>query len=197
MTITITRNSSFHFVRHGVTEQNFRGLRCGGDLDVPLTDVGCDQAYLLAKQLAKMGITPGLILCGSLMRARQTALIMSGVLGGVEMQVNALLDERRLGQWNNQPIADPEPALKRGETPPGGESEAEFSARVARGLQDIVPLLARTPLLVSSKGVGRILNTILGGEGRLQVSNGEVVEFHLAPGTGSAPVLDLRRPHQV
>lgn len=197
MTITLSQASSFHFVRHGVTEQNFRGLRCGGDLDVPLTDVGCDQAYLLAKQLAKMGIKPGLILCGSLMRARQTALIMSGVLGGVELQGNPLLDERRLGQWNNQPIADTEPALKRGETPPGGESEAEFSARVARGLEAVMSVLPRSPLVVSSKGVGRILNTILGGEGRLQVSNGEVVEFHLVPGASGAPVLELRRPHQV
>lgn len=32
---------SFHFVHHGVTELNFRGLRCGGDLDVPLADIGC------------------------------------------------------------------------------------------------------------------------------------------------------------
>ncbi len=40
---------NFYFVRHGVTDLNFRGLRCGGDLDVPLTDIGCDQAFMLAK----------------------------------------------------------------------------------------------------------------------------------------------------
>jgi probable phosphoglycerate mutase len=51
MTYQADRPFTLYFVRHGVTEPNFRGYRCGGDLDLPLMDIGCDQAYLLAKQI--------------------------------------------------------------------------------------------------------------------------------------------------
>jgi probable phosphoglycerate mutase len=185
------------FVRHGVTEPNFKGLRCGGDLDVPLLDIGLDQAYLLAKQIRAMDAGIGVIACGSLVRTRQTALIISGVLGGVPVEVEPLLNERHLGDWNNRPIAETEEALKRKETPPGGESEAQFTERVGRALANLAPLLARRPLLVSSKGVGRILNGLLGGEGRLQVGNGEIVEFDVRRDAAGRFALDVSRPHQV
>ena len=57
------------------------------------------------------------------------------------------------------------------------------------------PARARRPLLVSSKGVGRVLNGLLGGQGRMQVGNGEIVEFSVAPGTG-ASALRVSRPAQ-
>ena len=62
-------------------------------------------------------------------------------------------------------------------TPPGGESEDEFTSRIELALERIRPHLEKRPLLVSSKGVGRILNHILGGTGRMNVANGEIVEF--------------------
>ena len=70
------RPFTLYFVRHGVTEPNFRGFRCGGDLDIPLMDIGCDQAYLLAKQIEKMNLGIGVIVAcnvvavGSLRRPR-------------------------------------------------------------------------------------------------------------------------------
>jgi len=197
MTYRPEKPFTLFFVRHGVTEPNFKGLRCGGDLDVPLLDIGLDQAYLLAKQIRAMDVGIGVIACGSLVRTRQTALIISGVLGGVGVEVEPLLNERHLGDWNNRPIAETEEALKRKETPPGGESEAQFSERVARALTNLAPLLARRPLLVSSKGVGRILNDLLGGEGRLQVGNGEIVEFDVRRDASGRLALDVSRPHQV
>ena len=56
--------------------------------------------------------------------------------------------------------------------------------------------LERRPLIVSSRGVGRILNTLLGGEGRMQIGNGEIVEFEVARDQG-ATVLHVARPHQL
>ena len=70
MSYCFHRPFNFYFVRHGVTELNFHGLRCGGDLDVPLTDIGCDQAFLLAKQIQKMNLGIDRIRCGSLIRVR-------------------------------------------------------------------------------------------------------------------------------
>lgn len=197
MTYRPDRPFTLFFVRHGVTEPNFRGLRCGGDLDVPLLDIGLDQAYLLAKQIRAMDLAIGAIACGSLVRTRQTALIISGVLGGLGVEVEPLLNERHLGSWNNRPIAETEEALKRKETPPGGESEAQFTERVAGALERLAPLLERRPLLVSSKGVGRILNDLLGGEGRLQVGNGEIVAFDMRRDASGRLAVAVSRPHQV
>ena len=189
------RPFTLFFVRHGITEPNFRGFRCGGDLDIPMMDIGCDQAYLLAKQIDKMNLRIGVIVAGSLIRTRQTASIISGVLGTVPVEIEPLLNERKLGQWNNKPIADTEDMLKRRVTPPGGESDEQFESRIALAFEHLRPSLERRPLLVSSKGVGRVLNNLLGGTERMSVGNGEIVEFSVAPHAGQ-PSLRVTRPHQ-
>jgi probable phosphoglycerate mutase len=195
MTYQADRPFTIYFVRHGITEPNFRGFRCGGDLDLPMMDIGCDQAYLLAKQIEKMNLRIGVIIAGSLIRTRQTASILSGVLGNVPVELEPLLNERRLGQWNNRPIAETEDMLKRGVTPPGGESEEQFNARVALALENLRPHLDRRPLIVSSKGVGRVMNSLLGGTGRMQVGNGEIVEFAVHRREGQNK-LQVVRPQQ-
>ena len=195
MTYQADRPFTLYFVRHGITEPNFRGFRCGGDLDLPMMDIGCDQAYLLAKQIEKMDLRIGVIIAGSLIRTRQTASIISGVLGTVPVEIEPLVNERRLGQWNNRPIADTEEQLARKVTPPGGESEEEFTARIARALDNLRPHFERRPLLVSSKGVGRVLNNLLGGQERMTVGNGEIVEFAVASAAGQV-ALRVSRPHQ-
>ena len=139
MTYQADRPFTLYFVRHGITEPNFRGFRCGGDLDIPMMDIGCDQAYLLAKQIDKMNLHIGVIVAGSLLRTRQTASIIAGVLGDVPLIIEPLLNERRLGEWNNRPIADTEELLARKVTPPGGESEDEFTARVSEALEHVRP----------------------------------------------------------
>ena len=195
MSYTADRPFSLFFVRHGVTEPNFRGFRCGGDLDLPLMDIGCDQAYLLAKQMEKMNLHIGVIVTGSLIRTRQTASIISGVLGNIPIEVEPLINERHLGQWNNRPIGETEELLAAKVTPPGGESEEEFTARVTKALERMRPYMDRRPLLVSSKGVGRVLNALLGGSGRMNIGNGEIVEFAVAR-TSAGPALRVARPHQ-
>jgi len=189
------RPFTLFFVRHGVTEPNFRGFRCGGDFDIPLMDIGCDQAYLLAKQIEKMNLRIGVIVTGSLIRTRQTASIISGVLGNTPVEIDPLFNERRLGQWNNRPIAETEELLAAKVTPPGGEAEDDFQKRVTAAMDNLRPHLDRRPLLVSSKGVGRVLNGLLGGQGRMQVGNGEIVEFAVARDHGEQ-VLKVARPHQ-
>ena len=189
------RPFTLYFVRHGITEPNFRGFRCGGDLDLPMMDIGCDQAYLLAKQIDKMNLRIGVILTGSLVRTRQTASIISGVLGTVPVEIEPLLNERRLGQWNNRPIGETEDMLKRGVTPPGGESDEQFEARIALALDNMRHHFERRPLIVSSKGVGRVLNQLLGGTERMTVGNGEIVEFAVSQEAGQHE-LRVARPHQ-
>ncbi|MFZ3321747.1 MAG: histidine phosphatase family protein [Usitatibacter sp.] len=195
MTYLADRPFTLYFVRHGITEPNFRGFRCGGDLDLPMMDIGCDQAYLLAKQIERMNLRVGVIVAGSLIRTRQTASIISGVLGTVPIEIEPLFNERKLGLWNNKPIAETEDQLQRRVTPPGGESEEQFESRIALAFERLGPLLEKRPLVVSSKGVGRVLHNLLGGTERMTVGNGEIVEFAVAQHAGAA-ALRVTRPHQ-
>ena len=193
MSYQYQRPFNFFFVRHGVTDLNFRGLRCGGDIDVPLTDIGCDQSYMLAKQIKQMDLGIDRIRCGSLIRVRQTALIISGVLGGLPIDIDGDLNERAIGEWNRRPIAETEQLIAQKITPAGGESEDEFSARISTALAAISNQSAHRTLVVSSKGVGRLLNTLLNGEGRMQVANSELVEFAVAANAEGTPALTVRR----
>lgn len=175
------QSCTFYFVRHGATEPNLRGLRCGGDLDVALTELGREQAHTTAHRIRAMKIGVGLIVCSALTRARQTAAIVSGILGGVPIAIEPLLDERRLGEWNLRSVAATEDLLAQNLTPPGGESEQAFVARISAALEQFPKLLALNPLVVSSKGVGRVLNSLLGGGGRLNLANGEIVQLTMRP----------------
>jgi probable phosphoglycerate mutase len=170
---------ALYFVRHGATELNVRGLRCGGDLDVGLTDLGRRQAHETAARLRAMNLDVGLIVSSALERTRETAAIINATLGKVPMVIEPLLNERLLGQWNRTPHAQTELLLAQHMTPPGGESEDAFMRRIATALEQLLPSLPQVPLIVSSSGVGRALNTLTGGSGRLRLASGELARFEL------------------
>ncbi|OMH30300.1 histidine phosphatase family protein [Motiliproteus sp. MSK22-1] len=188
---------SFYFVRHAETKLNRQGLRCGGDVDVPLTETGCKQAFQLGEQIRKMDLDIGKVLTSPLIRTRQTALLISGVLEGVSIAESPLLKERLLGEWNKQPIIDTEPLLHDRQTPPGGESEAQFRLRMQRALEWFSSFLDQPQdqrlLLVGSKGVGRVLYSLLGGEERLLVGNAELLRFEVSRSEGNLRCLKVQR----
>ena len=168
------------FVRHGATQANVAGLRCGGDLDLPLTDLGCEQAHLAAQQIVRMQPPVGLIVTSDLQRTRETAAIIAGYLQDVAIAVEADFGERRLGEWNLRPIAETQALFEARCTPPGGESDDEFSDRIARALRRIKLQLPQRPLLVGSKGVARVMGELIGVPHRLELANGVVTEFDFA-----------------
>jgi 2,3-bisphosphoglycerate-dependent phosphoglycerate mutase len=172
-----------HFLRHGATEPNLAGLRCGGDLDVPLTDVGRRQAAQAALRIQELRLGVGVIVTSRLVRTRETAQIVSRVLHGVEVIVEPGFAERRLGQWNLRPVAETQAALAQGVTPPGGESNLEFVQRVHAALEALAPRLTQQPLLVGSRGIARVLRELVNqGEpgGRQDVGNGQLAHFDLS-----------------
>jgi len=168
------------FVRHGATAPNLAGLRCGGDLDVPLTAVGRAQAATVAQRIARLEPPVKLIVTSDLKRNRETADIIARSLPGVTMLVQPAFSERRLGEWNLRPIAETQAWLEARMTPPGGESDDEFTRRVADAVRKIKRQLAERPLLVGSKGVGRVLGELIGLRDRLDLGNAEVWEFDFA-----------------
>lgn len=168
------------FVRHGATAPNLAGLRCGGDLDVPLTHAGREQAHAAGRALARLEPAVGVIYTSSLVRNRETAAIVAEYLPRVRVAVEPAFGERRLGAWNLLPIAQTQSWLEARMTPPGGESDDEFLERIARAVRGIKQQLAERPLLVGSKGVARILGELVGLDGRLELDNGAIWEFDFA-----------------
>ena len=168
------------FVRHGATAPNMAGLRCGGDLDVPLTALGRQQAAAAARQVAELEPPVGLIVTSDLVRTRETAAIIAAVLPGVPIIIEPGFAERSLGEWNLRPIDETQPWFEARCTPPGGESDNEFIDRIARALRGIKQQLSYRPLLVGSKGVARVMGELIGIEHRLELENGVVAEFDFA-----------------
>ena len=168
------------FVRHGATAPNMAGLRCGGDLDVPLTAVGRQQAVVAARQVAQLEPPVGLIVTSDLVRTRETAAIIALALPGVPIIIEPGFAERSLGEWNLRPVDQTQAWFEARCTPPGGESDNEFIHRIARALRGIKQQLIYRPLLVGSKGVARVMGELIGIEHRLELENGAVAEFDFA-----------------
>ena len=175
---------TLRFVRHGATAPNLAGLRCGGDLDVPLTDTGRQQARAAAQHIAGLGWHIGLVITSDLKRTSETASIIAKLLGGVEVLTEPAFAERRLGQWNLLPIADSQPWLEARLAPPGGEAHEAFAQRILGAAQALLPCLARRPLLVGSKGVARVLGELCQGaapnDRRPALANGGLLQFDLS-----------------
>lgn len=169
------------FVRHGATAANTAGLRCGGDLDPPMTAHGYAQVQQVAEQIAALQPRVELIVTSDLERTRESAQIIARRLPHARVLVEPAFAERRLGHWNLLRIRDSQPWFEAGLTPPGGESDVEFAARIAGAVEKLRPELSRRALLVASKGVARVLGELTGAEERLEPDNGDVLEFDLSP----------------
>jgi probable phosphoglycerate mutase len=179
------------FLRHGATALNEAGLRCGGDIDLPLSELGHRQAVSAARELTQRQPRVDVIVVSDLQRTRQTAEIVAHRLRGVEIVVEPGFNERRLGAWNRRPIGQTQAELAAGVTPPGGESGNEFAQRVRNAVAaTLVPLLPRRTLLVGSKGVARVLGELSGGTAREPLGNVEIVEFDLSPFVSSGSILE-------
>jgi probable phosphoglycerate mutase len=183
------------FLRHGATQPNLDGLRCGGDLDVPLTAIGREQVLLAAQDLSAHD--PGLdrIVCGPLLRTLDSAAIVARVLGGIRVEVDEGFRERRLGNWNLEPVEATEAAMRSGATPPGGEPSADFAARVLAALHRVAARsTGERVLILGSKGVARVLHETLPEAAPSRphtfARNAELMIFDLGALTPAAVAID-------
>lgn len=148
-------------VRHGETEWNADG-RIQGHLDVPLSDIGREQARLLGHRLviasrenvarplipyhgnAPLFITA--LYSSDLSRATETARIVQSSmppLTNLPLIESPLFRERSFGAW--QGLSAEELRVQRIRPqmlPPGGETEQEVYDRMQAGLDQIVSSIA-------------------------------------------------------
>lgn len=168
------------FVRHGATAPNEAELRCGGDLDVPLSERGREQVREVAERLSRLQRPIGLIVTSSLRRTRETAAIIRKRLGNVPVAIDRGFAERQLGGWNLRSFDETRSWLGCGLTPPGGESNDEFAQRIGEALRRLQPRMAERPLLVASRGVARVLGELTGRAPRTEHANAELDYFDLS-----------------
>lgn len=175
--------SGFFFIRHGQTVANRDGVRSGGESDTHLTELGREQARTAGLTLHRLGVAPSLILTSPLSRTIDTAEMLNERFG-LEIRTVPGLTERRLGAWNGRSIEATQPLLVAGETPPGGEANAVFKARVLAALRGLAPHYASWPLIVSSRGVARILLEHAGLMHATSLPNGAILRATLANSGG-------------
>jgi broad specificity phosphatase PhoE len=119
---------TIYLIRHGETAYNAR--RILQTPEVPLSELGVEQARRLARRLADAGIAR--ILSSDLERAAATARELAAATRA-PVGFDALLQERNFGALRGTAYADLgfDPFAP-GYTPPEGESVPAFEARVAR-----------------------------------------------------------------
>ncbi len=130
-------------LRHGQTSMSVQ-KRYAGRSDVPLTEVGVQQAAAAAKRLASAGL--GVIVTSPLLRAAATAREVAAVTGAAVVTDDGFR-ETDFGAWEGLTfaevrerwpsevttwLADPDAA------PPGGESFTDVSTRVTAALHRVL-----------------------------------------------------------
>ena len=170
--------------RHGQTPWNVEDLICGRT-DVPLTEVGQQQAKLLAESAKDKGID--MILCSPLLRARQTAQAVSDAVG-VPVQIDERLTEFDFGTFDGTSRFGEEFQWVRAQLPmrfPGGESAFDLAYRVYGLLHEIREKYAdRTVLLVCHNCVSRMVRSFFVNMsteeyGNYHAPNAQLVEYEL------------------
>lgn len=142
---------TIYLIRHGETAYNAR--RVLQTPEVPLSEVGLEQAQRLADRLAGAGIAR--ILSSDLERAVMTARALAAA-SGAPLHLDPLLQERNFGALRGRAYADLgfDPFAP-GYEPPEGESVPRFHERVERAWSAIQEHAAAAggPLAVVTHGL--------------------------------------------
>lgn len=162
-------DGSIYLVRHGRTKQH-KGKIFMGQVDVPLSDEGRDDASICAEEMLKLNPNTNIIYTSSLIRATETADIIQKkfVDSGKKMSIikSDHFMETNLGDWDGKYIDDikkeyPKEYERRGanlttyKRYPDGENNFDLKYRVMKELKKIMSQTesGNDIILVSHKGV--------------------------------------------
>lgn len=127
-------------VRHGQSEWNAEG-RWQGQADIALSDLGRAQAQAATAKIGSFDV----IAASTLMRAAETAYIISSELGIGPIVPIPDLVERHAGEWSGLTRDDIDrdwPGyLEQDKRPPGYESDDDFWRRIETGMNEVAQLL--------------------------------------------------------
>ncbi len=178
-------------VRHGQSEANAANIFTGWS-DPPLTEVGRDEAGLVAHRLLAAGLQPARIFCSVLGRCTETVQLITAVMetGDIPLIADAALNERDYGALTG--LDKSEAGQRYGDAqvrqwrrsyavaPPDGESLRDTAARVLPYyVRTILPaaMAGGTTLVVSHGNTLRALAMALDG-----LDASEIERFDLLSG---------------
>lgn len=157
-------------LRHGQSTWNAE-RRWQGIADPPLSAAGEEQARAASVWLG--GIDPGFagVITSDLQRSRRTGEIIAGILGLGEVEPDPAFRERDVGEWSGcttEEIATRWPGTLqdwrdgRLASPPGGEADEAFLARLLPAVERLCDRPAAALLVVTHGGAIRALERYLG-----------------------------------
>ena len=179
--------------RHGQTGYN-AALRFQGQMDEPLSELGRQQAKLLAERLAEEPVD--VAYTSDLCRAFETAEV---ALAGrdVPLHRDERLREIAFGRWEGMTFAEikdkyPDDVAARERdrvryAMPGGESLEQLGQRVKGFLQEVLPLHEGREIVIVAHGgtvnaiISTLLNIPLTSWWRLRNHNANVSVLHFTP----------------
>ena len=170
-----------YVIRHGQTETNSRHCWTGW-MDIPLTEKGRRDAEHARRVLAD--VKPDRVYASDLIRAQETARIVVGE--ATPVVTTPLLREIHVGSYEGRPFAILTPELDHylsvnGYKEAGGESYAEFAARLDQFLAEVRALDCETVMAFTHGGtLFTFLDRIVGmnlPRTRFSCSNCTVVGF--------------------
>ena len=156
-----------YLVRHGATQSNLDGGAYSGWVDVPLVDLGVEEARSTADRLRS--VPASRVVCSDARRAVRTAQILAEP-HGLSPEISPAWRELDYGDWDGltgEQVEQRWPgAIRRlSEEPgfrvPGGETLSELLARLLPALEALVPAEQGKSdgdaIVVSHKGAIRVL----------------------------------------
>jgi ribonuclease H / adenosylcobalamin/alpha-ribazole phosphatase len=143
-------------VRHGESLGNRERIFAASPHDLPLTELGYEQARMAARSIAQH-FAPTLIVSSDYLRASETARVIAGALH-VPLQVELNLHEREVGvhrgrSYDSLAEAPDYDAIRPWAwRPPEGESYEDVQARVAPIMDRIAAAYADQDVVIVSHG---------------------------------------------
>lgn len=158
-------------LRHGATEYTAMDLQ-QGQLDIPLSPSGSDQARSLADRFSEEPLTA--IYSSSLERSRKTAEILAGP-HDLDVGVEPTLRERSVGDYEGEPASVVRARLRELNVtwsewkPPNGETRAEAVARARPTVERLCEIHQQEQIaIVAHSGVNKgLLTAFIGAGARL------------------------------
>jgi uncharacterized phosphatase len=171
-----------YLVRHGETDWN-RAKRIQGSSDIPLNDLGRQQATNTGRLLARRHWDG--ILASPLSRALNTARLISAELGLGEPEVDHAFVERNYGEAEGLTGDEVDARYPKGTPVPGRETRAEVAARVMPVLLNLAATRQGQSLLVVSHGgvIRAVIDTVAPGLKIERIPNGSVHSFRVDDGS--------------
>lgn len=150
-----------YFTRHGQTVWNVENKICGAT-DIPLTELGHQQAITLGQQLASQNLPIDEILFSPLCRAAETARHISEVTG-IPRRMEPRLKEQNFGRYESTARNGAEFQIAKTSFInhfDGGESMLQLAQRIYNLLDDIKnDPDGKTYLLVAHNGIARVIQS--------------------------------------